>query len=299
MDMWQGIVIAGALATLWSFEAIMPALEGGVGVRGRVRHLLLGLVNGAGAFVVALLLVGADAMAHERGWGLLRQSDLPWWGGLAVALVLLDLGQYAFHVLAHHVPVLWRMHAVHHNADRLEATVALRFHVLEVMLHGLLLIPLAVLLGVSSIHVTLYNLVLVPASLFHHANIRLDPRVDRLLRVVIVTPRMHWLHHSRWQPETNSNYSAVLSVWDRLFGTMRSRRRAETVCVGLDGYGPEEIETLRGIMATPFSKAKSLYGDAPPAEDLEPDLPLIGGERPARGDSERGTLAVVGARPSV
>ena len=107
------------------------------------------------------------------------------------------------------------------------------------LVHGLLTIPFALALGIGIETVALYNLSLLPASLFHHANVRIGPSLDRWLRLVIVTPRMHWLHHSRWQPETNSNYASVLSVWDRLFGTLRSRRRAETVDVGLDGYDPD------------------------------------------------------------
>lgn len=109
---------------------------------------------------------------------------------------------------------------------------------------------------------------------------RISPALDRWLRVVLVTPRMHWLHHSRWQPETNSNYASVFSVWDRLFGTMRSRRHAETVEIGLDGYDSGQIESLRGIIATPFHRTRSEYGQTPPATLLEPDESLF--SRPSR-----------------
>lgn len=288
MELWGKPIAAVLLVVLWSFEALYPALHTTpVGVRRRVRHLLLGGLNAGVSTVVVVGLYVADTAAQSAGFGLLRLAEMPWWLHLTLALLLLDLWQYTCHVLCHHLPILWRVHAVHHHADRMEATVAMRFHTFEIALQGLMTIPLAVLLGISVPHILAYNVVLLPVSLFHHSDVRLSPRVDRLLRLVIVTPRMHWLHHSRWQPETNSNFSGVLSIWDRIFGTMRSRLRAETVNIGLDGFRQQDIETFTGMMATPFAPVRSEYGEAPPASEITPDHPTASRRAAARKDRRR------------
>lgn len=276
MELLSGPVAALTLVVLWSFEAIVPGIAGpAAGLRQRCCHLLLGFMNAAVSAAVVGLLLLADTWAQGRGFGLFRAAELPWWVVFLLALAVLDVWHYTCHVLAHQIPLLWRFHAVHHNADKLEATVAMRFHCFEIAFLGLLTIPVAVLFGIGIQEVAAYNLILLPVSLFHHSNVRLSPRVDRVLRLFIVTPRMHWLHHSRWQPETNSNYSSVFSIWDRIFGTFRSRKRAETVEIGLDGYEARDIETLRGMMTSPFGPTKSEYGERPDAAELEPDDPLV------------------------
>ena len=111
--------------------------------------------------------------------------------------------------------------------------------------------------------VAAYNLVLVPASMFHHANIALPARLERPLRLVLVTPAMHRVHHSRWTPETDSNYGAVLPWWDRLFGTFRVRRNPEAINVGLDGYEEREIREVSGMLLAPFGPSVSGYGEGP------------------------------------
>lgn len=275
MAIETGLVAAGTLALMWSFEALGPGLIGpAAGWGQRARHITLGLLNGAVGVAVAGLFLLVDGAAERGGIGLLRAFDMPVWARLLVGLVLMDFWQYVCHVAFHEVPWLWRFHAVHHNADRMDATVAMRFHTLEVLGNGLATVPFAVLMGVPIEVVALYNLVLVPASLFHHSNVRIGRELDRWLRLVIVTPRMHWVHHSRWQPETNSNYASVLSVWDRAFGTMRTRLRAETIDVGLDGYTREQIDSLRGMMATPFRETTSEYGQRPPGWLLRADRPV-------------------------
>lgn len=289
-------VAAGVLIVLWSFEAFLPGLRGPrAGVAQRVRHIALGLLNAAIAGGVVLAIIAVERVAAARGVGLFRWVDNPWWLQVAIAILVLDFWQYAWHIMAHKVPVLWRFHAVHHHADHLEATVAMRFHSFEVAAQGLATIPVLTLLGASIQHLLAYNLVLLPVSLFHHSNIRLSPWIDRVLRLFIVTPRMHWVHHSRWQPETDSNYSAVFSFWDRLFGTLRTRRRAENIDIGLDGFTPALTGTLRGMLITPFTGSRSAHGQAPPPADLQPDAPFFPSLRAQRrrGDDSIATHPVV------
>lgn len=262
------IVVFGAtLGVLRLLELVLPMFERGPAGHAR-RNLSMAGVNGLAAGALAGLTVGAVGLAAANGWGVLRQLEAPPWVVLALALVLLDLWHYGFHVLAHKAPVLWRFHVVHHHDESVQASSALRFHVGEICVQHAMALPVYVLLGVGLGHVVLYELVLVPVAMFHHANVRIPERLDRVLRLVVVTPRMHWVHHSRWQPETDSNYSAVLSVWDRVFGTFRLRRDPGTIDFGIDGYDRSDCATLRGMLLTPFRPIKSEYGRPPPEEQL-------------------------------
>lgn len=264
MEFTTGWIAGIVLVLLWAGEATAPGLMAPAQtLRQRSRHLALGLLNVLVSATLVAALALADARAAFSEIGVFRLLEAP--GGLEFlgALVLLDLWHYATHVVAHHVPVLWRFHAVHHNADRLDATVAMRFHMVEIAWLGLTTIPFAVALGIPIEHVAAYNAILIPASLFHHADLAVPARLERFLKYAIVTPRMHWVHHSRWAPETNSNYGAVLPVWDRLFGTYRQRAHPETIVVGLDGFTTDEIEQLTGMLMTPFGSSVSGYGSPP------------------------------------
>lgn len=276
MDTSGNLIAALVLVSLWIFEAVAPGLKGPrAGLAQRARHIALGAMNAMVSVALVGVLLLVDIVSTEAGFGVLRWIDAPVWLSVLAGFVLLDLWQYVCHLLMHHVPVLWRLHAVHHNAERLEATAAMRFHTLEIVLIGITTIPLVALLGIRMETLAVYHVVLVPVAMFHHADIRLGPIADRALRYIIVTPRMHWLHHSRWQPETDSNFGGVFSFWDRLFGTFRSRKRAETVALGLDGFDEREINTLSGMMATPFGGSRAGMGERPDENELEPDPPLV------------------------
>jgi len=267
-------VYAAALGALWIIEGLMPAFEGWREARGqRARHLLLAAINGGVGAAMALAVAGVIVVCERSGFGLLRWMPVHPAFSFVIAFLVLDLTQYAMHIAAHKMPLLWRLHSVHHNATRMEATAAMRFHTIEVCFTCLAPIPVIALFGFNLPQVLLYHLVLMPVAMFHHADLRMPPALDRWIRWVIVTPRMHWIHHSRWQPETDSNYSAVLSIWDRLFGTMRSRRHAESVDFGLDGFTDEDTETLRGWFLSPFGERKAGLGEKPPSHLLVPDEP--------------------------
>ncbi|MEQ9096150.1 MAG: sterol desaturase family protein [Phycisphaerales bacterium] len=283
-DMVPTFVAAIALALCWTLEAILPAVpaKGRVGMA-RLNNLLLAGLNAIPAVALAAILAVADSITSASGFGVLRAFDLPWWAHLILAFLLLDLLQYLCHVVMHKVPAFWRLHAVHHHAEHMEATTALRFHTIEVAIHGVFTLLAVVLLGIHVTDVVIYNAVLLPAALFHHSNIRLHPSVEPILRWLVVTPRMHRVHHSRWQPETDSNYAAVLTIWDRLFGTLAPDRRPEAINVGLDGFGPEHTRTLKGLLVTPFSDARAELGQ-PADPDAAP--PCTKAAKPA-SDQQR------------
>ncbi|MFW6336473.1 MAG: sterol desaturase family protein [Phycisphaeraceae bacterium] len=220
-------------------------------------------------------------LGDKMEWGLLRwlypeglaenvgsAGVVVLWG--LVALVLLDGWHYVFHVLAHKAPLLWKLHAVHHTDPDVDVTTALRFHCGEIGIQCLMSLPVYLLLGVEMTHILLYNLVLLPVALFHHANVNVPERVDRALRWLIVTPRMHIVHHSKWTPETDSNFAAVLSIWDRVFGTFRQRPDPRTIDLGLDGFSPQHVHQLRGMLTQPVSGEKSEHGSPPDPAHLPP-----------------------------
>jgi len=168
-------------------------------------------------------------------------------------LLLFDAWMYAWHVLNHKLPLLWRFHAVHHADRELDTSSALRFHTGEIILSGCARLAVLPAIGLTIQQLLLYETMLLPVILFHHANVRIPKRLDEWIRAVIVTPRMHWVHHSRLRPETDSNYASVLSVWDRLFGTFRMRDDPGRIELGLDEDRDErQWRTLWGMLIRPF-----------------------------------------------
>jgi len=266
----QTTTAAAALAACWALESFIPIISADRIGAERFRHLLLGALNAVPAVVIAGVLAIADAGSQLFGFGLLNLVPLSPWVAVIVGFLILDLSQYACHVFMHKIPLMWRIHAVHHHAEHMESTTAFRFHTLEIVAHGMVLLPLVLLLGIRVHDIAIYNAILIPMSLFHHANVKLPIGVERVLGLVIVTPGLHRMHHSRWQPQTDSNYSAVLSIWDRVFGTLTMTDRPETISVGLDGFGPEHTRTIKGMLLTPFSSARAGMG-TPPGSDDSPD----------------------------
>mgnify|MGYP006272686629 CR=1 FL=1 len=273
------VAAAVALAVLWIAEAVFPLFHHKPRSGRKARHFALAGMNAGVAALFSGLTLAVVTLGEARGWGILRWLQLealaddvgPTAVGIAwglLALLLLDGWHYGFHVLAHKTPLLWKLHAVHHTDPDVDATTAMRFHCGEIAAQCFMSLPVYLLLGVGMSHVLLYNVVLLPVALFHHANVNVPERVDRAMRWLIVTPRMHIVHHSKWTPETDSNFAAVLSIWDRVFGTFRRRPDPRTIDLGLDGFEPQHVYRLRGMLAQPVSGAKSEHGTPPDPQHL-------------------------------
>ncbi|MCL4186566.1 MAG: sterol desaturase family protein [Rhodobacteraceae bacterium] len=166
-----------------------------------------------------ILAVGLAVMAGERGWGLFNTVGAPPWVAVLVSMLVLDLAIYLQHVVFHAVPGLWRLHRMHHADLEFDATTGLRFHPVEIVLSMAVKLAVVAALGPPAVAVLPFEVALNATALFNHANIALPPRADRWLRLVIVTPDMHRVHHSVDPRETNSNYGFNLPWWDRLLGT--------------------------------------------------------------------------------
>ena len=198
--------------------------------------------------------LAAAELATARGWGLLNQVALPAWLAVAAALLLRSLASYVIHVAMHKVPLLWRLHRIHHTDTAMDISTAVRFHPLEFVVSIPAVLAATVAFGFSPVAIMLYSLADAAMAVFSHANIRLAARLDQGLRLLLMTPAIHRLHHSAAQPETDSNYGAVLSCWDRLFGTYRTRPEAElaTLRLGLAEHGEDSARSLLWLLALPF-----------------------------------------------
>lgn len=250
------IAAAAALAVLWALESIAPMF---LGRARRVSHGLanvgLAVINGAVAFGFAFAVLFVTEYAREHQIGLLHQFAWPAWAEWVVALLLFDCWQYWWHRFNHRVPFLWRFHSVHHSDAEMDATSAVRFHTGEIVLSFIARLAVLPLIGMTLPQILLYEAISLPVVMFHHSNIRLPYKADSALRWLIVTPWMHWVHHSRWRPETDSNYSSLLSVWDRLFRSFRLRKKPGEISLGLDGWERRQWRGLDGMLMSPFRKS--------------------------------------------
>ncbi|MEO0389803.1 MAG: sterol desaturase family protein [Pseudomonadota bacterium] len=171
------------------------------------------------ALGLPLLAVGAAIDAHAQGWGVFNLLGWPVWLEIVLAILILDFAIWAQHLITHKVPLLWRLHQVHHADVDMDVTTAIRFHPVEIGLSMVLKIGLVYLLGPAALAVILFEVILNGTAMFNHANIKLPLWLDAAVRKVLVTPDMHRVHHSVHRNEHDSNYGFALSVWDRLFGT--------------------------------------------------------------------------------
>ncbi len=257
-------VFLGVFAVMALWEVIAPCRPLSVPKAGRwASNLGLVMFN---SLVLRLLFpaaaVGVAAFAEARGWGLLHLYPLPWPVAVILSVVVMDLVIYLQHVMVHAIPLLWRLHRVHHADLDYDVTTGARFHTLEIILSMLIKFATIALLGPPLVAVVIFEVLLNATAMFNHGNVRLPPRLDRVLRWFLVTPDMHRVHHSVEDDETNSNFGFNLSWWDRLFGTYRDQPRGGHLgmTIGIHHYrDPKQVDRLPGMLALPFTAPVSGY----------------------------------------
>lgn len=188
------------------------------------------------AVALPLLAVGAAVDAQAQGWGVFNFTNWPVWLEIGIAILVLDFAIWLQHLITHKVPLLWRLHQVHHADVDMDVTTAIRFHPVEIALSMLLKIGLVYLLGPAALAVIIFEILLNGTAMFNHANIRLPLWLDAIVRRVLVTPDMHRVHHSVHRAEHDSNYGFALSIWDQIFGTYIAQPKAghDDMQVGLE-----------------------------------------------------------------
>jgi sterol desaturase/sphingolipid hydroxylase (fatty acid hydroxylase superfamily) len=257
----RALLIAGTFAVLLWLEHRRPLRRA---VEPKPRRLGRNLAVAAlGALAVQLaelpVVVPLAGVVERRGWGLLRLVHAPGWLEVTLALVLMDYTLYVWHVLTHRVAWLWRFHVVHHVDLDLDASTALRFHFAELVISVVWRAGQVVLIGVTPATFAVWQTGLLLSTMFHHANVRLPHGLERRLVHVVVTPRMHGIHHSTVRAETDSNWSSGLALWDRLHGTLRLNVPQDAVTIGVPAYRrPEEVGLLR-LLALPFRRQRPTW----------------------------------------
>ena len=254
------VIFLAVLVVMSALEALFPR-------RARSQTRSARWVTNIGMLAAATLLVrllalaaplfagiAAAAFATDRGWGLFHQVGFDGWGTVLAGIVLLDFAIWAQHWATHRIPLLWRLHRVHHGDRDLDATSALRFHPLEIAFSLLLKVAFVLALGLPVLAVLLFEILLNACAMFNHANLALPGWLDRMLRPVIVTPDMHRVHHSVHRDEHDTNYGFCLSVWDRLFRTYTPQPRGghQGMALGLTGPQGEASEKLAASLIRPF-----------------------------------------------
>jgi sterol desaturase/sphingolipid hydroxylase (fatty acid hydroxylase superfamily) len=247
---------AGVFVLMAAWELMGPRRKQSVGRTWR-------WPNNLGVMVVDTLLVrilfptaavGLALVAEARSFGLFNVIAFPWWIGVVLSVVILDLAIYLQHVLFHAVPALWRLHRMHHADLDIDVTTGLRFHPIEIVLSILIKFAVVAVLGPPAIAVLIFEVLLNATSMFNHSNVCIPEGIDRVLRWFVVTPDMHRIHHSILSRETNSNFGFNLPWWDHLLGTYRAQPVAghEGMTIGIEQFRDSRELRLDRMLLQPF-----------------------------------------------
>jgi sterol desaturase/sphingolipid hydroxylase (fatty acid hydroxylase superfamily) len=256
-----GVAVAAIFVALLILETRFPLRES---KRAKAKRLAInigisGLALGTGGFIVAPVLLKIASWHLESSFGLLRLVPLPYAAEFVAGFLLMDLTFYYWHRANHSIPFFWRFHNVHHVDQDLDVSTSFRFHFGEV-LYSLGFRALQVyLLGISLLTYLVYELVFQCATMFHHSNVRLPITFERWLNKIIVTPRMHGIHHSIVKDETNSNYSVIFRWWDLLHGTLRLNVKQSDVVIGVPGYSDPDDNKILNLLVLPFRKQREYW----------------------------------------
>ncbi|MDH5639091.1 MAG: sterol desaturase family protein [Nitrospinota bacterium] len=241
MALWEGVAprrrLSMTRAARWSANLAIAAINA----------LLIRLILPAAA-------VGMAYFVQQNGWGLFNTVDLPLWLEVIFAVALLDMAIYFQHLVFHHIGWLWRLHRVHHVDLDFDVTTGIRFHPVEIALSMAIKFFVIAAIGAPAIAVLIFETLLNTTSLFNHGNVRIPLRADGLIRLLIVTPDMHRVHHSVLEHEHNSNFGFNLSVWDRIFGTYRAQPEAghQGMEIGMLSYHKPADNALGRMLLIPF-----------------------------------------------
>jgi sterol desaturase/sphingolipid hydroxylase (fatty acid hydroxylase superfamily) len=243
----KAIIVPIVFLVLFALERFFPVAQWLGGMARVVKNLALAAFN----FVASPLIVipiTAYAASHALDW---RPVFWSGWLGLGLDLLLLDFWIYWWHRVNHVVPFLWRFHEVHHLDETLDSTSALRFHFGEVVLSSMVRAGVIFALAMPLGSVVIFEILVLASALFHHSNLKLPAAFERTLSFIIVTPSIHWVHHHAKRVDTDSNYSTVLSIWDRLFGSRSKTLRTVDMPIGVERM---RERGLLGLILKPFNR---------------------------------------------
>lgn len=237
-------ILIAVAATILVAERLWPAVAQPDDRRRLARNAAFGIIG----IAIGPLLLAIQQSLFGGIAPLIDPGALA--GGFLLQFIVFDLWVYATHRAYHQLRWLWPLHAPHHFDEALDATSAWRFHPAELLVSTILRIVPCVAVGIAPERLLIFEAILAGAALFHHSNLRLPPRLEAALSRVIVTPSIHWVHHHNRRADTDSNYGALLSVWDRLFGSRSPTKRTTTMPIGTEG---ERERSFASLLAYPFT----------------------------------------------
>ena len=272
----MGGVVAAFFVLLLILETRFPLRQA---KRGKLKRFVInaavsGLALASGAYVVAPIALGLSARSSETSFGLLHIIALPAGAEFVVGFLLMDLSFYYWHRANHVFSLFWRFHNVHHIDQDLDVSTSFRFHFGEVLYSSGFRALQVYLIGISLFTYLMYELGFQCATLFHHSNVRLPLTFERALNKIIVTPRMHGIHHSMVKDETNSNYSVIFRWWDLMHRTLRLNAKQSDVVIGVPAYCSPEDNKFLNLLVLPFRKQRE-YWRSPNAKQSEKILLTI------------------------
>jgi len=261
MKSYSPLLVIGIFGLLFVLERFFPLRKS---TRSLLARLVVNVAISALTFIAAVGLVQPAARwalewSDGRPFGLVHLTSLPAPVNFAVSFLLMDLAFYYWHLANHRVPFLWRFHNVHHVDPDLDVSTAFRFHFGEIALSAGFSVVQVSLIGISAWAFAIYQVAFQLEVLFHHSNVRLPIRLERLLNKVIVTPRMHGIHHSQVQRENNSNFGTIFSWWDRLHRTLGLNILQSQLVVGIPGYSLPEDNSVKSALLMPFRKQRDYW----------------------------------------
>ena len=246
----------GILVIMFFWERIAPRRPLAASKIGRwSSNLGLVLID---SIVVRLVsptaLAGVALLAQQRGWGLFNSFELSPLLSIIFSVLILDFAIYLQHAMFHSIPLFWRLHMVHHSDMDIDVTTGVRFHPIEILISMGIKMVVVLLIGAPPASVLIFEILLNGTSMFNHGNVRYPQQIDSFLRLIVVTPEMHRVHHSTIRWETNSNFGFSFPWWDRLFGTYRPQpaKGHLEMTIGLDQYKEPQKLTFLWLIALPF-----------------------------------------------
>ncbi len=256
IEKWQPFIAIFLISFFLIWESFAPFFKR---PKERISHgiknIVIAVIN---AIIIGLLFSGVTLIAadytEENNFGLVHLLNLNEIQYSVIAFFIMDLWNYIWHRINHKISFLWRFHKMHHSDPNMDATTSVRFHFGEIIISSTLRLAVIFLVGIPIWVLIFYDTTLLMSTIFHHSNIRLPDKVDKLIRAVIVSPNMHKVHHSRIKIETDSNYSSFLTIWDRIFGSFRLKDDYSKINFGLDNYDSKEKQSLAGLIKTPLIK---------------------------------------------
>jgi sterol desaturase/sphingolipid hydroxylase (fatty acid hydroxylase superfamily) len=257
-DIYGFIILTSVLILLFVLESIFKLRRR---VQSRFKRIITNTILALPAFALLrfMLIPAMILLAYKnQSWhfGLNYLYALPSWLENIIAFILLDYGIYWWHIILHKMPLMWRFHLVHHTDLDMDVTTAFRFHFGEMIGSVIYRSAIVLLIGASPLIVLIYEIIFEAETQFHHSNTKLNIKLERWLNKIIVTPRMHGIHHSIIKHETDSNYATIFSFWDRLHKTIRLNIHQDNVTIGVPVYQDERELTIGFLLKLPFTKIK-------------------------------------------